>query len=171
MDDQQGSILWAPWRMEYIRGEKEAGCIFCNRIPQTTDRENLIVARGDACFIIMNRYPYNNGHLMIVPYRHVGVLHELTPVENSEMMKLLQQSAHALNEAMRPHGFNIGMNIGKAAGAGIDDHLHFHIVPRWSADTNFMPILGHTKVVSEALYDTWAVLHKIFANLKDERRE
>jgi len=163
MDEQPKSILWAPWRMEYIRGEKESGCIFCNRIPQKNDRENLIVTRGKTCFIIMNRYPYNNGHLMIVPNRHVGALENLTPEESAEMMHLLQQSARALNEAMLPHGFNIGMNIGKAAGAGIDDHLHFHIVPRWSADTNFMPILGHTKVVSEALQDTWAILQKIFA--------
>jgi len=163
MEDQPKSILWAPWRMEYIRGEKESGCIFCNRIPQNNDRENLIVTRGKSCFVIMNRYPYNNGHLMIVPNRHAGALENLTPEENAEMMHLLQQSARALNEAMHPHGFNVGMNIGKAAGAGIDDHLHFHIVPRWSADTNFMPILGHTKVVSEALQDTWAALQKIFA--------
>ncbi len=163
MDEQPKSILWAPWRMEYIRGEKESGCIFCNRIPQNNDRENLIVTRGKSCFVIMNRYPYNNGHLMIVPNRHVGVLENLTPEENAEMMQLLQKSARALNEAMQPHGFNVGMNVGKVAGAGIDDHLHFHIVPRWSADTNFMPILGHTKVVSEALQDTWATLHKIFS--------
>lgn len=163
MDEQPKSILWAPWRMEYIRGEKESGCIFCNRIPQNNDRENLIVTRGKSCFVIMNRYPYNNGHLMIVPNRHVGVLENLTPEENAEMMHLLQNSARALNEAMQPHGFNVGMNVGKVAGAGIDDHLHFHIVPRWSADTNFMPILGHTKVVSEALQDTWATLHKIFS--------
>ena len=166
MEDQPKSILWAPWRMEYIRGEKENGCIFCNRIAQANDRENLIVTRGAFCFVIMNRYPYNNGHLMIVPYRHTGALENLTPQESGEMMQLLQMGARALHEAMHPHGFNVGMNIGKAAGAGIDDHLHFHIVPRWSADTNFMPILGHTKVVSEALQDTWASLQKIFARLK-----
>lgn len=166
MDEQTPSILWAPWRMEYIRGEKEEGCIFCNRIHQQNDRENLIVARGELCFVIMNRYPYINGHLMIVPYRHEGVLENLTAAENAEMMQLLQRSARALQEAMQPHGFNIGMNIGKVAGAGIDDHLHFHLVPRWTADTNFMPILGHTKVVSEGLQETWARLQKIFASMK-----
>jgi len=165
MDEQPKLILWAPWRMEYIRGEKESGCIFCNRIPQANDRENLIITRGKSCFVIMNRYPYNNGHLMIVPNRHVGALENLTIEESAEMMHLLQKSARVLNEAMHPHGFNVGMNIGKAAGAGIDDHLHFHIVPRWPADTNFMPILGHTKVVSEALQDTWASLQKIFTEL------
>jgi len=166
MDEQQTSILWAPWRMEYIRGEKETGCIFCNRIPQDNDRENLIVHRGALCFVIMNRYPYNNGHLMVVPYRHTGALESLTGEESAEMMQLLQQSTRALREAMHPHGFNVGMNIGKVAGAGIDDHLHFHIVPRWPADTNFMPIVGHTKVVSEALQDTWATLQGIFTRLQ-----
>jgi ATP adenylyltransferase len=168
MDEQQPSILWAPWRMEYIRGEKEKGCIFCNRIPQDNDRENLIITRGTLCFVIMNRYPYNNGHLMIVPYRHVGELENLTPAEGAEMMLLLQKSVRAMHEAMHPHGFNVGMNVGKAAGAGIDDHLHFHIVPRWPADTNFMPIIAHTKVVSEALQDTWAALRKIFAGMKSD---
>jgi len=165
-EEPQSAILWAPWRMEYIRGEKEQGCIFCNRIPRADDRENLIVTRGKQCFVIMNRFPYNNGHLMVVPYRHEGSLERLTPAENAEMMQLLQGCARALREAMNPHGFNIGMNVGKAAGAGIDDHLHFHIVPRWPADTNFMPVVGHTKVVSEALQDTWEVLQRIFAHMK-----
>lgn len=155
-------ILWAPWRMEYIKGAKEEGCIFCDKPKQTQDRENLIVHRGRLAFVIMNKYPYNNGHLMVVPYRHEAELDQLTAEENAEMMALLQRCARALRKICAPHGFNIGMNVGAVAGAGIDGHLHFHIVPRWDADTNFMPILGHTKVVSEGLWETWAQLREAF---------
>lgn len=163
---QETEILWAPWRMEYIKGVKEEGCIFCDKPKQTRDRENLIVHRGRHTFVIMNKYPYNNGHLMVVPYRHEAEVDKLTAEENAEMMTLLQCCARALKTVCAPHGFNIGMNVGAVAGAGIDGHLHFHIVPRWYADTNFMPILGHTKVVSEGLWETWTQLQEAFKKLE-----
>jgi len=151
--------------MEYLKGVKEVGCIFCDKPKQTQDRENLIVFRGRFTFVIMNKYPYNNGHLMVVPYRHEAELDRLNADENGEMMALLQKCARALKLICAPHGFNVGMNVGAVAGAGIDGHLHFHIVPRWDADTNFMPILGHTKVVSEGLWETWAQLQEAFKKL------
>ena len=162
MDERKADILWAPWRMEYILGPKEKGCIFCDKPRQTQDRENLIVHRGRLAFVIMNKYPYNNGHLLVVPYRHEAELDRLLPEENLELMALLQRSAVALKNTCAPHGFNIGMNVGAVAGAGIDSHLHFHIVPRWNADTNFMPVTGHTKVISEGLWETWENLREKF---------
>ncbi len=116
--------------------------------------------------MIMNRYPYNNGHLMVVPYRHTGDLTELTPAENQEIMAMLQQTLQVLTEAMTPDGFNIGLNLGKVAGAGVDDHLHFHIVPRWDADTNFMPVIGDTRVIPEALNATYRKLLAVFDKMK-----
>ncbi|OPZ67371.1 MAG: AP-4-A phosphorylase [bacterium ADurb.Bin478] len=154
--------LWAPWRMEYILQEKPSGCIFCDKPKQDRDRENLILHRGAGCFVIMNFYPYNNGHLMIVPYRHIADLAALTAAEQSEMMTLLGRCTTILTQQMRPHGFNIGMNLGRTAGAGIDDHLHFHIVPRWNGDTNFMPVTGHTKVLSQGLQESWDSLKPWF---------
>ena len=165
MNDRNPDILWAPWRMEYILSAKEKGCIFCDNPRQNQDRENQIVYRGVSAFVIMNKYPYNNGHLLVVPYRHEAELVQLTPEENLEMMALLQKSASALQAMSAPQGFNIGMNVGAVAGAGIDSHLHFHFVPRWNADTNFMPILGHTKVISEGLWETWANLRERFQAL------
>jgi ATP adenylyltransferase len=151
--------------MEYIKGAKEPGCIFCDKPKQSDDRANLIVHRGSHGFVIMNKYPYNNGHLMIVPYRHEAAIENLNVAEIQDMMALLQASARALKQTIAPHGFNIGMNMGRIAGAGIDDHLHFHIVPRWDGDTNFMPITGHTKVVSEGLWETWEKLRGAFQAL------
>lgn len=159
--------MWAPWRMEYILSPKPEGCIFCDKSRQRTDRDNLILARGQTCFVIMNFYPYNNGHLMVVPYRHVSDLERLTAEERTEMMSLLTKSNDILKASMHPDGLNIGMNLGKVAGAGIDDHLHFHIVPRWNGDTNFMPVVGHTKVVAQALYETWEALVGHFKNMSD----
>lgn len=164
-DKRKGSqdILWAPWRMEYIvNSEKVSGCIFCEKPKENNDQKNLIVDRGDYTFIIMNKYPYNNGHLMIVPYRHIADLSELTEKEKFELIDSLARTEKHLKKVMNPHGFNIGMNLGRIAGAGIDDHLHFHIVPRWGGDTNFMPILGNTKVVSEGLMQTWKKLRDVF---------
>ncbi|MBN2104984.1 HIT domain-containing protein [bacterium] len=155
--------------MEYIeKCDSPGGCIFCEKPRQNKDKENLIVFRGDSAFVIMNRYPYNNGHLMVVPYRHTSELTSLRSEEKTEMMDLLIVCQNVLNQVMQPHGFNVGMNIGRVAGAGIADHIHFHIVPRWDGDTNFMPILGHSKVVSEALEQTWAKLNDLFSSFACE---
>lgn len=154
--------MWAPWRMEYILSPKPEGCIFCDKPQQDSDRDNLILFRGDTCFVIMNYYPYNNGHLMIVPYRHLGNFEDLNAKEHAEMMALLGLSTSIIKKLTSPDGLNIGMNLGKVAGAGIDDHLHFHIVPRWNGDTNFMPVTGHTKVVAQTLYETYDLLKPHF---------
>lgn len=151
-------ILWAPWRIDYILGEKEDGCVFCNKQAGEDDKKNLILFRGKFCFVIMNYYPYNNGHVMVVPKRHIAELQLLSEQEHNEMMQLMSKSIEILKDKMLPHGFNIGMNLGAIAGAGVKDHLHFHIVPRWSGDMNFMPVTGHTKVISEALEVTWEKL-------------
>jgi len=160
--DSKSEILWAPWRMEYILGEKESGCIFCTRINQDNDKENLILLRGKNNFVIMNKYPYNNGHLMVVPNRHTSEFDSLSDPEKLEMMNLVSKSMNVLKKTVNPDGFNVGLNIGKIAGAGIDDHLHFHIVPRWAADTNFMPVVGQTKIISEDLGETWERLKEGF---------
>jgi ATP adenylyltransferase len=160
-------ILWAPWRIEYIENaDRPAGCLFCIKPSENDDRRNLIVFRGKHAFVMMNRYPYNNGHLMVVPYRHTAVLSDLNGAEKIELFDLLSLSNRVLSEVMTPHGFNLGMNLGRTAGAGIEEHLHFHIVPRWNGDTNFMPVLGHTKVVSEGLEQTWEKLAKVFEKIK-----
>lgn len=160
--------LWAPWRIEYILSEKDqkkSACIFCERYPQKADKKNLILFRGEQAFVIMNKFPYNSGHLMVVPYRHTGDFPDLSPEENLELMQILQLSIRVLEEVMQPHGFNIGMNLKRVAGAGIEDHLHFHLVPRWDGDTNFMPVIANTKVVSEALERTYDKLKIAFAKL------
>ena len=161
--DRGHDILWAPWRIEYISDtSKNEGCIFCEKLTESEDKANLIVHRREKAFVIMNKYPYNNGHLLIVPNQHTAEMASLSDKEKIGLMNLLQISQEVLKEVMRPQGFNIGMNLGRLAGAGITEHLHFHIVPRWGGDTNFMPIVGHTKVISEALEKTWEKLHAAF---------
>lgn len=155
-------FLWAPWRMEYILSEKSTGCLFCVKLAENTDGQNYILLRADHSFVMMNYYPYNNGHLMIVPYRHVANLSALNAAEQAELMALVCRCQGVLVKAMRPEGFNIGMNLGKIAGAGVEQHLHFHIVPRWNGDTNFMPITGHTKVIPQALNESYAFLKPLF---------
>ena len=155
-------VLWAPWRMEYILGEKPDGCIFCMKPEEKDDRKALILYRGELCYVILNYYPYNNGHLMIVPFRHVGEIQELSAEERAEMMDLTARSLEVLKEAISPHGFNLGVNQGAVAGAGVAGHVHLHIVPRWEGDTNFMPVIGHTKVVNEGLWQTWDKLAPLF---------
>lgn len=163
--------LWAPWRMEYIKNcNKEDGCIFCNRINKTDDKKNLILYRGKLSFIIMNKFPYNNGHLMIVPNRHVGDFLLLKDEEHLEIDELIKLSLKALKIAMEPQGFNVGMNLGRIAGAGIEDHLHYHIVPRWSGDTNFMPIIGETKVISESLEQSYDKIHQAIVKLEENKK-
>ncbi|MCD6334219.1 MAG: HIT domain-containing protein [Candidatus Latescibacteria bacterium] len=153
--------LWAPWRMKYILDiNKDEECIFCEKPKQNRDEENLILYRGKTCFVMMNLFPYNNGHLLIAPYRHTADLSALSDEEKKEMMNLTGEWVNTLSDRMGAQGSNVGMNLGKIAGAGIADHLHLHLVPRWEGDTNFMPVVGDTKVMSEALEDTYQKLKR-----------
>ena len=154
--------LWAPWRENFIWGKKEKGCIFCNRLKAKKDSDNYILRRGKTCFVILNLYPYNTGHLMVVPNRHVANLEDLSPAEAQEIMTISSQSVIALKKALKPEGFNLGTNLERAAGAGIKDHIHIHIVPRWNGDTNFMPVLSQTKVLSLSLQSVYRKLKKAF---------
>lgn len=163
-------VLWAPWRMEFILGKKPEGCIFCTFPAETgaeADRQNLIVGRSKLSFAILNRFPYNSGHLMVIPRRHTAEFPSLAAQESSDLHRLLQLSVSALQEAYRPDGLNIGMNLGRSAGAGIADHLHYHLVPRWAGDTNFMPLLADTKVVVEHLTQSYDKLRVLFDRLLD----
>jgi ATP adenylyltransferase len=150
--------IWAPWRIEYIEIEKPASCILCDKPEQNRDAENYILYRGSRNFVIMNSYPYNPGHLMVAPYRHVASLDELTDDELREHFEMVRRSVGILREVFSPQGFNIGMNLGKVAGAGIDEHIHTHIVPRWQGDTNCMPVISGVRVVPEALAETYRKL-------------
>lgn len=161
--------LWAPWRMEYILGEKKRGCFFCKKLKEKKNRKNLILYQGKYVFVVMNKYPYNNGHLMIVPKRHYLDLEQLDNKELKELFDLLRTSIKVLKACFHPHGFNIGINIGKVGGAG-EDHLHLHIVPRWAGDTNFMPVIGETKIVPEYLEKTYQRLHSAFTDLLRKKR-
>lgn len=151
-------VMWAPWRGVYInQTASDEGCIFCTK-PQrdpALDAEQLILHRGEHCFILMNLYPYNTGHLLIAPYAHLGSLELLPPETTAEMMLLAQKCEHAIRAAMKPDGFNLGVNEGKVAGAGFADHVHLHVVPRWNGDTNFMPVIGGVKVMPEFLQQTY----------------
>jgi ATP adenylyltransferase len=157
--------LWTPWRLAYVTGEaKSADCIFCATLADG-DADSLVVFRGSTCYVILNLFPYNNGHLMVVPNRHISSLVDATAEELAEMMELARRTEIALREAYAPHGLNFGINLGKAAGAGILDHIHLHIVPRWSGDTNFMTVVGTTRVLPEELPVTGDRLRPIFARL------
>lgn len=157
--------LWAPWRMEYIRSDKEEGCIFCDKPIRDNDREMLILYRGKLAFVMMNLFPYNNGHLLIAPYTHTERSNDLSPDERSEIMELGDASMTILKQAMKAEGFNFGANIGSAGGAGIEEHIHFHVVPRWKGDTNFMPVLGHTKVQVDGLKESYDNLKPHFMKI------
>jgi ATP adenylyltransferase len=151
--------LWAPWRMEYIdsaRDEEPKGCLFCEAPKEGDDEKALIVARSEQSFAILNKYPYNSGHLMVAPFRHVGDLEGLEDDEALDMQRLLQRSIKALKQAMQPDGFNLGMNLGRVAGAGVPDHLHWHVVPRWNGDTNFMPVIANLKILPERLASSYS---------------
>ncbi|WP_290900131.1 HIT domain-containing protein [Ferroglobus sp.] len=152
--------IFAPWRIRYIESPKYEGCIFCDFPKENKDEERLILYRGKSCFVIMNNYPYNPGHLMIAPYRHVASVEDLNEEEALEMMKLSQKMVEVIKKAMNPDGFNLGINLGKVAGAGIEDHIHLHIVPRWNGDTNFMPVLADVKVIPEAIEESYKKLKK-----------
>ncbi len=148
--------LWSPWRMEYIENHgREDRCVFCTVQAQADGPENLIVHRGQQAYVILNRYPYTSGHLMVVPFVHLAMLEELDAVTRAEMMELAARATSVLRKVYNARAFNIGINIGEAAGAGIKEHIHIHVVPRWVGDTNFMSTLGQTRVLPEALEDTW----------------
>ncbi|MBW8012578.1 MAG: HIT domain-containing protein [Chloroflexi bacterium] len=148
--------LWSPWRMEYIKSEKNnAGCVFCEALDQTDGAENLIVFRGQSAFLILNRYPYTSGHLMALPFEHTPTLTGLNPQIRAEMMELTTKGMQVLETLYQPQGYNLGANIGEAAGAGIEEHVHLHIVPRWKGDTNFITTTGETRVLPEALEETY----------------
>jgi len=154
--------LWAPWRLAYIKGEKEPGCIFCTRLARSTDEKDFILCRGERSFVILNAFPYTNGHLMIVPFDHISEVEALADATLAEMDQLLKQSITALKKAFAPQGFNIGWNIGRCAGAGVEEHVHEHVVPRWNGDTNFMPVLADVTVIPDILADTWRALMPYF---------
>jgi ATP adenylyltransferase len=141
--------------MRYISGEREEGCAFCNQIKQPDCLENLIIHRGKLVYVILNRFPYTNGHLMAVPYQHVSELDALDADTQAEMMALASHAIQVLRRLYRPHGFNIGINMGEAAGAGIAEHIHLHVVPRWTGDASFISLLGHTRVLPELMEDTY----------------
>jgi len=167
--------LWSPWRLEYVTGgAAKEGCVFCQAAeglaPRTSatrppSPDSLIVHEGTTCYVILNLYPYNNGHLMVVPHRHVPSLVGLTGEELAEVAMLTQRSEAVLTEAYRPHGMNVGINLGKAAGAGVEQHVHVHVVPRWNGDTNFMTTIGNMRVLPEELSATAARLRPIFSRL------
>jgi ATP adenylyltransferase len=161
--------LWSPWRLAYVTGTaRTSECIFCDAL--TAPAPDLLVSRGERAFAILNLYPYNNGHLMIVPNRHFASLSSATAEELAELMHLTRHAEMALAEAYEPHGLNVGINLGRAAGAGVLDHLHIHVVPRWNGDTNFMTVVSDVRVLPEQLQDTAARLRPIFERLQDASR-
>ena len=154
--------LWAPWRMDYILSDKTGGCLFCDLPKQNADRENLILYRSSHNFVIMNRYPYNNGHIMVVPYLHVPSLDGLSDEAMLDFMKVTQHAVGSVRRAFLPEGFNIGINIGKIAGAGMEEHLHLHMVPRWAGDTSFMTVFDEVRVIPEHVMSTYDKLFTAF---------
>lgn len=159
--------LWSPWRLAYVTGaahERSSGCVFCDA--SVSSRDELLLVRAEHAFVILNLYPYNNAHLMIVPRRHVASLAALDQAEAWDVMRLTQDAERALTEAYAPHGINVGVNLGRAAGAGIADHVHVHVVPRWNGDTNFMSVVGDVRVLPESLAQTAGRLRPVFARLK-----
>ena len=154
--------LWAPWRLEFIEGDKPPGCIFCVYPAEDRDRERIVLGRTAHSFVILNKYPYNNGHLMVVPRAHVSSLDQLEEEAFLDLQRTLRLAVGVMQEFCSPQGMNVGMNLGHCAGAGIADHLHWHVVPRWVGDVNFMPVLAETRVVPEHLQNTWDRLRPAF---------
>jgi ATP adenylyltransferase len=153
--------IWAPWRLAYVKDaskDNEEECIFCAKAAEDDDQANLIVHRAKSCFVILNLYPYTNGHLMIAPYRHIGRLQEIETETVTEMMALAQRAMGRLEEVYDPHGYNVGFNQGRVAGAGVEHHIHLHVVPRWGGDTNFMPVIADTKVMPQTLEQSYQAL-------------
>lgn len=155
--------MWAPWRIEYILGEREKGCVFCNALSLS---DELTLFKGAETLVVMNKYPYNNGHLLVAPVRHIASLDELSRPEMGILLATIEQSVAVLKKAMRPDGFNVGLNLGKAAGAGVEEHLHFHIVPRWSGDTNALAVFADVRVISQHIRETHALLKPYFEKIR-----
>ena len=162
--------LWSPWRLAYVTGSKATGCVFCEAVERSTDpaREGLVLVRGRVSYVILNLYPYNNGHLMVVPNRHVDSFAAATADELTELLRFTRDAEIALTEAYQPQGINVGVNLGRAAGAGILEHVHIHLVPRWIGDTNFMPVIGNVRVLPEDLGDSARRLRPVFERLAGE---
>lgn len=160
------NYIWSPWRMVYMQTDKlDPGCVFCTELSRPDGRQSLVVFRGQKAFAILNRYPYTSGHLMIVPYEHLSTLEALDTGTRAEIMELTNQAIQVLQSVYRPQGFNIGINQGAAAGAGITEHIHLHVVPRWMGDTNFMSSLGNTRVLPESLEDTYLKVSQVWEQL------
>ena len=152
-------ILWAPWRLKYIKSARtKTDCFICKACKGRNDRKNLLLVRGSRALVLLNKFPYNNGHLLLAPKRHVGNYEDVTPDEHLEMTRLITRCTKALEATMGPHGYNIGLNLGHVAGAGLVDHLHYHLVPRWNGDTNFMPVTSGVKVISQSLAAAYDLL-------------
>jgi ATP adenylyltransferase len=159
--------IWAPWRMRYVAGsEPVRGCLFCNKASEEDDRANYVVFRAERCFVMLNLYPYNSGHLMVAPYQHTGDFAELLPEVGTDVFQTAQLATRVLSDVMHPDGFNLGINQGKVAGAGVAEHIHLHVVPRWNGDTNFMPVLADAKVMPELLAATAEKLRPAFAQAR-----
>ena len=157
--------IWAPWRLEYVKDaakDVEDECIFCAKPADEDDQANLIVHRGGRCFVILNKYPYTNGHLMVAPFEHLATIQELDAATVGELMALAQRAMSVLEDEYSPHGYNVGFNQGRVAGAGVEHHIHLHVVPRWGGDTNFMPVIADTRVMAQTLEQTYAALRGRF---------
>ncbi len=157
--------IWAPWRLAYVKDaskDSSEECIFCAKPQADADEENLIVHRGERAFVILNLFPYTNGHMMVAPYQHVGAIEQIDAETIAEMMALGQKGIRILDDVYEPQGFNVGFNQGRAAGAGVEHHIHMHVVPRWGGDTNFMPVLGDTRVMPQSLEESYAAINGRF---------
>ena len=165
-------VLWAPWRMTYVvRAHERKGCLFCELREEGRDEENKVIYRGRTCYVVLNIYPYNTGHVMVAPYRHVADPTGLTDEELLDLWRTVNLAIRAIRAAYKPHGFNIGINLGRVAGAGVEEHLHVHVVPRWTGDTNFMPVIADTKVISQHIDEMYRVLREAFEELERRSRE
>ncbi len=163
-------VIWAPWRMEYIQGPRDGGCFLCALEKQEPSPDNLLLAMTDRALVLFNRFPYNNAHLLVAPRLHTGDLSALDAQTHAHLMEVFRFAVAALARALSPDGFNAGLNLGRSAGAGLEDHLHWHIVPRWAGDTNYMAVTAGTRVIPEALAETWRKLSPLFAHLSREVR-
>ena len=159
--------IFAPWRYKYIKNPDAEGCIFCRAVSSDDDRKSGVLFRGKFSFVIMNKYPYNNGHIMVAPYKHTGNFGEMNEDEMLELSVIIRKWQEVIKKAMKPDGFNLGMNIGRIAGAGFENHLHYHLVPRWSGDTNFMPVIGETKVVPISIDEAYDILLEAYKEVAE----